>query len=231
MEGPRNAVWDDRPAEYDAVRDVWLNERRTRFVAAWLGEARAGAHVVELGTGTGWLLLRLAAARPDLRFTGVEPLEGYVGFARSRAEEAGLSGRVAFVQGTAETLGDVVREPVDRLLSNDVLHHVDDVPAGLRAAAGVAGPDARWLAIEPNATNPYVWAMHTLRGGERPFYARRFVRDAAAARWELRARTPLFLVPPQVRVAPPWAVAAERRLERVRPLAGGVAFDLALRPA
>lgn len=226
-----NAIWDDRPAAYDDKRACWLNERRVAFIDEFLARRDGVEHVVELGAGTGWLLLRLAAAHPSWSFTGVEPLRGYVEYAAGLAGDAGVADRVTFKVGRAEALGEVVAEPAQVLLTNDVLHHVEDIEMAARSAAGIAAPGARWLVIEPNAGNPYVWLMHKLRRGEATFPAGAFVRAAERAGWRLVRRTPLFLVPPQVREAPEWAKALERRLEHHRPLAGGIAIELELAPA
>lgn len=221
-----NAVWDDRPAVYDEKRECWLNERRVGFIEDMLAQRDGVTHVVELGSGTGWLLLRLAGTHEDVRFTGVEPLSGYVEYAQGLADERGIGDRVVFRTGQAEALEDVVEGPAQVLLTNDVLHHVEDIQQTVRSAAAVAAPGARWLVIEPNAANPYVWLMHKLRKGEATFPAGAFVRTATQGGWRLVRQQPLFLVPPQVKEAPDWAKALERRLEHRRPLAGGIAIEL-----
>jgi 2-polyprenyl-3-methyl-5-hydroxy-6-metoxy-1,4-benzoquinol methylase len=225
----RNAGWDAYPAQYDEKRSCWLNERRIAFVARSLEEVPASSHVVELGSGTGWLLLRLAELRPDLRFSGIEPLDSYVAYSQARARSAGVTDRVRFVLGTAERADRLVQEPGHVVLSNDVLHHVERVDAAARAAASLASPEARWLAIEPNPANPYVFVRHAVLRGERPFDAKTFLGCAEAAGWQLVDRRRLFLVPPQIKRAPRWAQDLERRFEHLSLLAGGLALELRMR--
>ncbi|MEH3079261.1 MAG: class I SAM-dependent methyltransferase, partial [Quadrisphaera sp.] len=59
--------------------------------------------VLEVGSGTGTLLRRLAGNHPDRRFTGVEPLPNYVDFANGRSKDLGLE-NVVFEVGTGEAL-------------------------------------------------------------------------------------------------------------------------------
>jgi SAM-dependent methyltransferase len=219
-----NARWDGRPEEYEQLRRCWLNERRARFLTDRLERAGLpdGTRVLELGSGTGWLLRELARRLPNLEFVGVEPDPSYVAFARERA---GRNER--HLQGTAEELPAEVTA-CSAVLSNDVLHHVRSIPATFHSAAAAARPGARWWAMEPNCLNPYTFVRQQLGFGERNFFSGKAVRAAAADGWRLERRDHLFLVPPFVREAPGWMVALERRLEGVPPLAGGVCLQLAL---
>lgn len=225
-----NAVWDDRPEEYAQTRDCWLTTRRVRFIRELLGGAVAGDRVVELGSGTGNLLLELAAARPDLEFVGLEPQQSYVDFSSEAASRRGLR-NAAFRTGMAERAAAVLSSggAFRWLLTNDVLHHLSDVPATLRAAAELASPGARWLAIEPNWRNPYTFLAQAIKRGEKNFRPGPFLEIASAAGWSLANRSYLFLIPPFVKKPPRIAVRVERAFEGVPVLAGGVALTLARR--
>lgn len=82
---------------------LYLSNRATAEALAALLPAAPGGRVIDLGGGTGGLLARLAAARPDLAFTGIESaplpyLAGRLG--------AGRRGNVAWRRG------DFWREPL-----------------------------------------------------------------------------------------------------------------------
>lgn len=223
--GPCNAGFDDRPATYDELRaDGHMARRRTESFAAVVEET-PGA-VLELGSGTGTLLRRLAEGLPDRTFVGVEPLANYVEFANARALAAG-STNVRFEVGVGEALPAAV-EPgsVDLVISVDALHHVTDVDRVVSEVARVAAPGARWRVMEPNRLHPYVLAYHVLTPGERTFPARDFVRRAARAGWRLTGRERLFTYPSGVASVPPWAARLERRLEWIPPVSGAVVLDL-----
>jgi SAM-dependent methyltransferase len=221
-----NAVWDGRPEEYDAHRVGWLAERRLAFIAGWL--PAGPLRVLEIGSGTGRLLLDLLRLRPDLDAVGVEPLPGYVDYSRAQAAAAGLPARYAV--GTGESLAEALPAGFapDVILTNDVLHHVADMGAATAAAAAASAPGARWLSLEPNPRNPYVVVAHTLRRGEQVFDRRAFAAAAEAAGWRITRQGSLFLVPPQVRAPGARLVALERALERRPRLAGGIALELEL---
>lgn len=223
-----NAGWDDRPAEYAATRDCWLTHRRTLFVREALASCAAGGRVLELGSGVGELLIALAAARPDLSFVGTEPQQSYVDWARRAAADRGVR-NVTFETTSAEDVGSRLGggHAFDRVLSNDMLHHVARQEAVLEAAAQVTRPGARWLVIEPNWINPYVLIGCAMKRGERNFWPRPFLAAAPARGFVLSGREYLFLIPPFVRRAPRFLVRIEQALERYPPIAGGVALTLA----
>jgi SAM-dependent methyltransferase len=85
---PLNSHWDGRPHEYDELRACWLNQRRLAFLVDQIRATNlpSGATVLEVGSGTGWLLRRLAARFPEHRFVELEPDAAYVDFARQNAQ-------------------------------------------------------------------------------------------------------------------------------------------------
>ena len=74
--------------------------------------------ILDLGTGTGCILLALLKEFPDARGTGVDINPGAVDVSRENMENNGLSGRAAFLQGNwTESLLDSV-ESYDLIVSN-----------------------------------------------------------------------------------------------------------------
>ena len=221
-----NASHDDDAEGYDAQRrGSWMSSRRLAYALEHL-DREAPSLVLEVGSGTGALLLDVAAARPSLRFVGVEPLPNYVEYANARALELGVA-NVTFCEGTGESLPvEVTGQSFDMVLSTDTLHHVVDLAAVTRNVHAVTRPGGAWLAMEPNRLNPYMLAYHLMTAGERNFSPQRFLRGARAAGWSKDGFDRLFLIPSAVASPSPWMQRAERRLERVPVLAGGVAVLL-----
>lgn len=222
---PYNASFDDRPRTYDDLRAGGHMARRRADYFAGVVEGTP-ALVMELGSGTGTLLRRLAVVHPDRTFVGVEPLANYVDFANAEAHAAGL-GNVSFAVGVGEQLPAVVAPgSVDLVISVDALHHVSDVDRVVAEVERVAAPRARWRAMEPNRLHPYVLAYHVLTRGERTFPARDFLRRAGRVGWRLTGRQRLFTYPSTVAAVPAWAAALERRLEWLPPVSGALVLDL-----
>ena len=68
-------------------------------VLASLPDRAAAVSILDLGTGSGCLLLALLDALPNARGTGVDMSHGAAGTARANARRNGLAGRSSFVVG------------------------------------------------------------------------------------------------------------------------------------
>lgn len=221
-----NSRYDNDPEGYSAKRTGWLHQRRQQRVLDFLSTSEPGDRVLDLGCGTGNVTLAIADARPDLKVVGIEPLDSYITFAKKQAEERGIT-NAEFAQGCAENLGTVLEEAsVDWILTNDVLHHVSDERLALAAVAQASKPGARWLAIEPNRWNPYMFLFQGLTKGERNFHPPRFAKVASTTGWQLAEREYLFLIPTAISSPKPWMKRLEETLERQPVLGGGVAIRL-----
>lgn len=216
-----NAQYDDDAAGYDVLRSGWMRSRRIEIFADFLADASPGDHVAELGSGTGSILLDLARRRPDLKFSGIEPVAGYVDFARRRAAEAGIV-NVAFHVGVAEDIGGMGLGAVQWWFTSDVLHHLVDESAAVAAVTAASAPRSQWTMIEPNALNPYIAVYQARTAGERNFRVRRFSATLAARGWQVGRRQHVFLAPASVEHLSPLLQRIERVVERVPIVGGGV---------
>ncbi|NYJ04660.1 class I SAM-dependent methyltransferase [Petropleomorpha daqingensis] len=222
---PLNAAFDDRPEDYDALRATGHMARRRLDHFAGVVAACAG-DVLEIGCGTGTLLRALAAAHPDRRFVGIDPLPGYTDYARRLAGHEGLT-NVAFATGTGEELDRLVPpRSFGLVISVDALHHVTDVDRVVAGARRATADGARWCLMEPNRWHPYVWLYHALTPGERTFPVRDFLRRSRRGGWTPAGRRTMFALPSGVPRLPAALGRAERWLERIPPLAGAVVLDL-----
>jgi SAM-dependent methyltransferase len=217
-----NSTFDADPQRYDALRACWLNERRFVFIKEWLA-AQPEGDVLEIGSGTGALLRRLSVEFPDRRFVGIDPLPNYVVYSRSQT----CNENVEYVCGKAEDAASLLAgRRFAIFLSNDVLHHCEDLGAVASSTASLRADGARWLAIEPNWMNPYSFLRQSLRPGERVFWPASFGRAARNSGWNTRNRGHLFLIPPMVKTPHRILVRAESLLENVFVLAGGLWLEL-----
>ncbi|MFP5021034.1 class I SAM-dependent methyltransferase [Pseudonocardia phyllosphaerae] len=98
-----------------------------------------GDRVLEIGCGTGNVVLRAKEAVPTASVTGIDPDSDALAIARRKAAAAGID--VRFEVGVAEEL-PVGDGALDRVLSSLMLHHVaaDTRVAALREARRVLAP-------------------------------------------------------------------------------------------
>jgi ubiquinone/menaquinone biosynthesis C-methylase UbiE len=98
-----------------------------------------GARVLEIGCGSGNVLLLAARAVPDAVFTGVDPDRAALDLAARKAAEQGAT--IAVEQGYAQHL-TAADGSVDRVLSSLMLHHLPaaDQVATLREVRRVLAP-------------------------------------------------------------------------------------------
>lgn len=89
---------------YDEHARRFMGSVYRRFTRKAAGLIPAGAHVLDVGTGTGRLAIELAKARPDLHITGVDISEDMLGMARQNAAQSGLSAVVEFRPAPAAAL-------------------------------------------------------------------------------------------------------------------------------
>jgi ubiquinone/menaquinone biosynthesis C-methylase UbiE len=116
-------------AYLDAVAMAHLDRLDDTFVRAALRRARRGARVLDIGTGTAAIPVKMALKRPDLVLTGIDLSPTMLAAARERVRRAHLTRRVHIRTGSAR-LVPFRRGTFDLVISNSVLHHLaDPVPA------------------------------------------------------------------------------------------------------
>jgi ubiquinone/menaquinone biosynthesis C-methylase UbiE len=164
--------------------------------AGWVMRNTGRLRVLEVGAGTGTLLLEAARRWPAATFTATDAAPGMVGVARERAS-ALASDRVTFASAPADDL-PVDDGSVDLVLSTFVLQLVPDRLGALREAGRVLVPGGRvayltWL--DRDAREPflpaeefddavYELAIEEAEGPEEPHAGD--VPSGRAAAYELR---------------------------------------------
>lgn len=106
------AFWEHRFAVTPAVLDP---RPETEILVAWALEGPPRARIIDLGTGSGCILLSLLAAWPQATGLGIDASAAALAVARRNAEALGLAARATFAQG--DWL-DGVGEMVDCVVAN-----------------------------------------------------------------------------------------------------------------
>ena len=103
-----------------------------------MAELRPGQHVLDIGCGTGNLLLALGRERSDVELVGLDPDARALARAARKAHRAGVA--VSWRRGFAEDL-PYPDGSVDRVFSSLMLHHLHDKDALLAEVRRVLRPD------------------------------------------------------------------------------------------
>jgi SAM-dependent methyltransferase len=125
------------------------------LVAAWLPaldgvveKLERGAHVADVGCGHGASTILMAQAFPRSTFVGSDYHPGSIETARSRAEETGISDRVAF---EAVPAAGHPGNGYDLVTMFDCLHDMGDPVGAARKVRDLLAPDGTWMIVEPAA--------------------------------------------------------------------------------
>jgi arsenite methyltransferase len=108
---------------------------------------RAGARVLDIGSGPGFLAAEMAEELgSDGRVDGVDPSESMVAIARRRERSRGAApAEFHLADALALPFGD---STFDAAVSTQVLEYVEDVPAALAEARRVLRPGGRLLVLD-----------------------------------------------------------------------------------
>jgi ubiquinone/menaquinone biosynthesis C-methylase UbiE len=139
---------------YDERFGITYDEHAARGAARethrLLGRAPLG-RVLDVGCGTGYLGLGLAAAGRSTELHLVDLSPGMLGRARDHAAGLGIDARVVRATATALPYPD---HSVDAIVTRGVLHHLHDVPSALREWRRVVRPGGPVLVL----SEPTRWA-------------------------------------------------------------------------
>ena len=107
-----------------------------------------GALVADVGCGHGASTILMAQAFPNSTFVGSDYHDDSIQTARSRAQEAGVAGRVRFDAAPAAAYGGT---GYDLVTMFDCLHDMGDPVGAARHVRGTLKPDGTWMIVEPHA--------------------------------------------------------------------------------
>ena len=139
---------------YDLVTHLLFRGRYDEIAAAIAAEAPDGASIVDLGSGTGEVLVRLAKLAPSLDLTGVDVDPEMVARAQSKASGAIRAGGPlpTFLVADAGAL-PFPDASVDFVVSSYAVHHLPDRHAARAEILRVLKPGGRaiiWDVVAPH---------------------------------------------------------------------------------
>jgi ribosomal protein RSM22 (predicted rRNA methylase) len=145
----------------DVMKDMLMLPRRIT-AALVADDGVAVSHVLDLGAGDGIYLEVLLDAFPDARGTWLDPSEAMRDAARGRL--ARFDGRVEYVIGDAERLGELEVEPSEVIVTSRVVHHfpADSIQTLYRTALGLLSPGGFFFNLDHYGT-PGDWEQRYRR--------------------------------------------------------------------
>jgi len=147
---------------YDTVVGVIAlgREEALRRQTVELADLQPGQQVLDVGCGTGTLIIAAAQAVPGIEARGIDPAPEMVDRARQKAAAAGVQAR--FDVGVIEAL-EAETDSVDLILSSLMMHHLpaETLSQGLREVWRVLRPGGRLLVVDFAGPGPF---FHRLGG-------------------------------------------------------------------
>jgi ubiquinone/menaquinone biosynthesis C-methylase UbiE len=129
-------------------------------------DLRAGQRVLEVGCGTGTLLLMIKREHKNVEVVGIDPDPKALKRARDKAARAGLA--IQFDQGFGDQL-PYADESFDRVLSSFMFHHLPAEEKGkfLAQVRGVLKSGGSFHLLDFEETGKHGWFAHLIHAHHR----------------------------------------------------------------
>jgi len=120
-------------ALYNVISTTSIFQRHYGLIARDILTYCSRGSVLDIGTGPGWLLVKLHQLSSGLRGTGIDASPSMVAKARKNIAKAGLSGTIEVLEGKASHI-PFADGSFDAVVSTGSIHHWKDPSAGLNEA-------------------------------------------------------------------------------------------------
>ena len=107
---------------YNSISQTRIFQSHYELIATDIASYCSKGNVLDIGTGPGWLLMKLYRKSPALRLTGLDASPSMVAKARKNMESAGLSGIVEISEGNVDHM-PFADDSFDTVVSTGSIHH------------------------------------------------------------------------------------------------------------
>jgi ubiquinone/menaquinone biosynthesis C-methylase UbiE len=146
---PEGGAIEDAPEmsmeQYSELMRKKLGGEYRHFVEHVVQEVKppAGARVLEIGPGPGWVGIGLARQRHDLTLDGLEASPDMIRVATANASREGVAERISYLHGVVEDMAEIPNDSYDLAISRDSLHHWQDPLKAFQEIARVVKPQGK----------------------------------------------------------------------------------------
>jgi len=147
---------------YNAISSTNIFQRNYELVAEHISDYGSEGSVLDIGTGPGWLLVKLRQKSPFLRLTGLDTSPSMVAKARKNIVDAGFSSEIKVEEGDVSHI-PFDADTFDTVVSTGSIHHWKDPVAGLNDIYRVLKPGGYALIYDIVSDTPKSVLKETAR--------------------------------------------------------------------
>jgi len=147
---------------YNAISSTNIFQRNYELVAEHISDYGSEGSVLDIGTGPGWLLVKLRQKSPFLRLTGLDTSPSMVAKARKNIVDAGFSREIKVEEGDVSHI-PFDADTFDTVVSTGSIHHWKDPVAGLNDIYRVLKPGGYALIYDIVSDTPKSVLKETAR--------------------------------------------------------------------
>jgi len=147
---------------YNAISSTNIFQRNYELVAEHISDYGSEGSVLDIGTGPGWLLVKLRQKSPFLRLTGLDTSPSMVAKARKNIVGAGFSREIKVEEGDVSHI-PFDADTFDTVVSTGSIHHWKDPVAGLNDIYRVLKPGGYALIYDIVSDTPKSVLKETAR--------------------------------------------------------------------
>lgn len=138
---------------YNSVSRTRIFQRHYELIAEDIMSYCSEGNVLDIGTGPGWLLIKLSQKSQTLRLTGLDTSSSMVAKARENLAAAGLSEAIDVKEGNVDHM-PFANDSFDTVVSTGSIHHWKHPTTGLNDVFRVLKPGGYALMYDLVSNTP-----------------------------------------------------------------------------
>ncbi len=207
--------------EYDILRSGHPLERKFEIIKNFVNEIQDEKIELlgEIGCGSGRLSYLLANCYKNYKIESFELNRGFVEYAQEKFKSPNLNFQFLDIEKSK------LPEKFDVLVTIDVLHHLKDIKKSIANIQSSLKKEGKWIIIEPNIYNIYIFLFQLLSKNEKLFYQIETEKELLK-NFTILNKKYCFFIPFWLKNPPNWLKNLEIKLENKKFIGGSVVYFL-----